>query len=259
MTTITKQCECGTTFEAPEDPEWSFLTPDSCPACTEKRFAEREREQEKIAEQNRANHLALLLQKLDEMTPDRLRTPNIDHPSFNRDLWRKVSAWEPTRERPWLGIIGETGACKTRCAFLRLRQFLTAEIAEWGGYKDAPKFGTVVITGMDFNRYAVEQYSKAKGEPNWLGKSESEGGIASRRLRQARTADLLLFDELGKVRSSAGTIDELFALIDHRTSRNLVTIWTSNTPPERFCTSWPEEYASPGCGRIIEASTVINA
>ena len=54
-------------------------------------------------------------------------------------------------------------------------------------------------------------------------------------------------------------MEALFALIDYRYSRNLVTLWSCNSPPESFCASWPTEFAGPIAGRIIEASTIIQA
>jgi hypothetical protein len=58
------------------------------------------------------------------------------------------------------------------------------------------------------------------------------------------------------VKPTAGTVNEFFDLIDHRSAHNLLTIWTSNTRPEQFCAAWGEEYGAPGAGRIIEASTI---
>jgi hypothetical protein len=54
-------------------------------------------------------------------------------------------------------------------------------------------------------------------------------------------------------------MEALFALIDYRHSRNLVTLWSCNSRPESLCATWPTEFAGPIAGRIVEASTIIEA
>ena len=257
MKTITQKCDCGATFESPEMDGWPGIAEASiCPECTAKARAEEAAE----IQQRKDNLAASLAREVDSLTPPRLRTPDIMHPAFNLALWRKVEAWKPTRERPWLGLIGGTGECKTRCAFLRLRQFALADGQAWHGGRDAPKRDALAISGMDFNRLAVDRYSKEHGKDVGLfGRAVSVGDMASGTLRAARKVDILILDELGKVKSSPGTVEEIFSLIDHRSAHNLITIWTSNTKPEQFCAAWGEEYAAPGCGRILETSTVITA
>jgi hypothetical protein len=260
MKTITKECKCGAAFEttAPLD-EWpDFTAKKQCDACQAKQD-----DGEAVEIQRRKGHLAAsLAQEVQSLTPPRLRTPDTLHPAFNLDLWQKVQAWEPTREKPWLGIIGQTGECKTRCAFLRLHQFAIADAQAWNGLRDVPKLDALAITGMEFNRLVVSQHSKEEARAgSWFctGRGESVGTIASRTLRKARSVDILIFDELGKVKPTAGTVNEIFDLIDYRTSHNEITIWTSNTKPEQFCKAWGEEYSESGFGRILEASIIIMA
>ncbi|HEY8960781.1 MAG TPA: hypothetical protein VIM57_01160 [Luteolibacter sp.] len=78
-------------------------------------------------------------------------------------------------------------------------------------------------------------------------------------LHRIHGADLLLLDELGKVKGTPAVLAELFALLDQRHAENLPTIWTSNTYPETFCASWGEEYSQPSAGRIIECSLIVRA
>lgn len=257
MKTITKECKCGAAFESPEMDGWPGVARTSiCPECTAKTRAEEEAEC-----QRRKDALAAsLAREVDSMTPPRLRTPDTSHPAFNPDLWRKVEAWKPTREKPWLGIIGATGECKTRCAFLRLRQFAIADAQAWHGGRDAPKLDALAITGMEFNKLVVTQHSDAKEQgASSTRSSASVGAVAAGILRKARKVDILILDELGKVKPTPGTVNEIFDLIDHRSAHNLLTIWTSNTPPAQFCAAWGEEYGAPGVGRIVEASIIITA
>lgn len=266
MSTIsktTKQCQCGDEFETTVMEGFPGLTGTHCPPCLARIEQEHEKERaerwERELEAKRAELIARFVGQAVQMTPERLRTPDTTHQAFNADLWRRVLAWKPTREKPWLGIVGATGECKTRCAFLLLRRFAEEDARAWPGHGNQPnKFDAEEITGMDFNRLVVERFSKEQAEGgNFLGRSVNIADLATAQLRSARTADILVFDELGKLKPTAGTVDEIFSLIDYRMKENLITIWTSNSMPESFCARWPEEYAAPGCGRIIEASTII--
>jgi len=253
MNTTTKQCQCGASFE---DHEFD----DMCPACTLKREQKWAAERKKKVAEMREEGRRAMLNCVQSMTPCRLRTPDLAHPDFNPTLWQKVRAWCPTTQHPWLGLIGPTGTCKTRCAYLSLRQFADQCADQWDGEGRAPwELNAVAITGMEFNRWCVERFSKEIGEVRSVGVSKSPADNAAHNLRRARTATRLIFDEMGKVRPTPGTIDELFALIDYRHANNLVTIWTSNREPQVFCTGWPEEYADPAVGRILECSTIIYA
>ncbi|WP_367871657.1 hypothetical protein [Luteolibacter sp. Populi] len=233
-------CACGQSYEAPEKKPPDFLSfldrPECCPACTVRQDAEDDEADRRMEAEQREKQAARNEAAVDRIIPPRLRLTDPADARFNSVLWDQVTAWQPTAEKPWLGLVGETGESKTRCAYLRLRQF-----AREAALAERPFHGAM-ISGMEFARAVVEQY-----------REEGSGKV----LREARTAGILVFDELGKVKATAGVMDELFALIDHRHAHNLVTIWTGNAGPQEFCTAWPEEYAGPGCGRILEASVVV--
>ena len=254
MNLITKSCACGATFETEECQEFRIFEGTQCTACEEKSAEEFRAQQEAEAEMRRKEKRERFVEMADKITPARILQTDVHSPLFNRALWAEVTKWKPTDEKPWLGLVGNPGEAKTRCAFLYLRQY-ALERAD----QDCKYLSCAVISGMDFNRLAVERFSKEKISSGGYGAPVAVAETAASVLREARNARLLLFDELGKVRSSAGTIDELFALLDYRHSENLPTIWTSNRTPEEFCTAWPEEFAGPAAGRIIEASTIIRA
>jgi nucleoside-triphosphatase THEP1 len=160
----------------------------------------------------------------------------------------------PTAEKPWLGLVGEPGASKTRCAYLRLRQLGEEWTRKHGR---PPKFE--IVTGPEFKRYALDRFSKEKVQSTgWMATGTTPvSEIASASLREIKNADVLLFDELGeKIKATPAVIEELFGLIDYRHSENLVTIWTCNSSPEEFCGDWPPEFAGPIAGRVVETSTI---
>jgi DNA replication protein DnaC len=239
---VTVTCACGADFQTVAFRQFPDLHGELCDECLARAEEESAEKQRMQKEQTRRERAAEFQAEVDTRTPERLRATNLDHPEFNLVLWEKVSAWDWSSEKPWLGLVGETGSSKSRIAYLTLRDFARSR-----GERGDKEFSFAVVSGPLFNRLVLSQFSKDTSEE------------AARELRALRNAHVLLFDELGKVRPTPAIIDELFALIDCRHSRNDVTLWTSNTEPEVFCAGWPAEFAHPGAGRIIEASTIFKA
>jgi hypothetical protein len=259
-TTIQQQCPCGQTFDTDHDSSWPTLTETHCAPCratlAEQRKAEQkawEAEQEAIRLEKEA---AAREAEVDEITPERLRLTDTADKRFNADLWAKVQACQPTSEKPWIGLIGEPGECKSRIAFLKLRKIARAH---------GRGFACDFISGVEFGNLVMRQFDRTKATTNtrnggeWRTKETTVGAMAARELQCLREVPFLIFDELGKARPTPATVSELFALVDYRHSHNLVTIWTSNSEPEAFCASWPDEFAGPAAGRILESSTIIRA
>lgn len=242
---IEKTCACGANFTCQRE-EWRFHEPTACAPCTA-RIAEEKREREEAAAAEELRSLVERAERaIDKVTPPRFRATDPRRPEFNLPLWRKVEAWKPTDDRPWLGLIGSTGTCKTRSAFLRMKSILV-ETATTMRLEFRPSVD--VINGPDFGTLVLQKFSDDR----------TAGRTASARISEMSKAQLLLFDELGKVRGTPAIVEMLFAVLDYRHARNLVTLWTSNRAPDEFCQGWPEEYAGPLGGRIIECSTIIQS
>lgn len=208
---------------------------------------EKAREQKRIADENAEKFGALSIQRdaalkaIELATPERYKGTDIDHPTFNRDLWSQVQNWKPTKIKPWIGIVGsESGMCKTRAAFLLLRKV----VAESNGY-----FGFEIITSYDFKRAALSQYLRNQDEED------------SPRDLLARLADCdnLLLDDIGKAKHTPAVAEELFTIVDHRYANLLPVIWTSNCHPKEFAADIADkELAGPMVGRIMECSLIID-
>lgn len=183
------------------------------------------------------------LRALDAVTPPRIRATDPAHPEFNAALWERVQDWKMTVERPWLGLVGPTGTSKTRIIYLALRQVARADAA--AGRTFEPRW----TDGPTFSRSVLAQF---RG-------TDEQRVAAVEILDRVRGADVLVFDELGKVQASSAVVAEAFALIDHRHARNKLTVWTSNRSPQEACATWGEEYAATTAGRILEASTIFKA
>lgn len=180
-----------------------------------------------------------------DATPARYRLTDASHAAFNAKLWEHVKAWWPTAERPWLGLSGAPGKCKTRCAFLMLREILIGSIHPPSHPDQGVRLQTFkAISAARFQETVMAQFSD---------ESKSD---AVEFLRQLKTADVLLFDDLGKQRSSPAVTSELFALLDSRHANNLTTIWTSNLSAEGITAGMPEDFAAPLAGRIVECSQI---
>lgn len=241
---IEKTCECGATFSCESERSyWPF-----CDKCSERRDEEVRRSREARAIEERRHAIDLARHRIDRITPDRYRATETGSPDFNLPLWQKIDSWSPTDERPWLGLVGPTGTCKTRCAFLLARD-LAVVAATRSERPSVFNLSVETVTGPEFGRIVLENFSG----------DQTTAREAAKRIRELTRTSLLLFDELGKVRGTPAITEAIFSLLNHRHAENLCTIWTSNRPPEEFCRSWPEEFAGPTAGRIVECSTIVES
>lgn len=123
------------------------------------------------------------------------------------------------------------------------------------------QFEPALIDGPAFGKLALAQFSDRSSEGSqqpWSSPSRMRLSPA-RRLQFLKATEILFSDELGKVRPTPVILEELFALIDHRHSHNLFTIWASNRLPTHAFSEWNEEYAAPIAGRIVEISDIFAA
>lgn len=225
-----------------------------CQPARDLKWAE-EAEVERISKEKeeKAAHVVKVSAFWDDMIPPRIADSDLSHPEFRKGLHEKASQWRPSKAKPWLGIVGLKGCCKTRIAVLRLKQAMIDEEHidrrdyEMHGWHSGPSLKSpFFITSYEFSRSVVDQYSKEK----------SESKKAKEILQNANSAKWLVFDDLGKAKATPAVVSTLFALIDHRHSYNMPTIWTANSTPEEFCEGMPEDVAGPLVRRLKEASTL---
>jgi hypothetical protein len=186
-------------------------------------------------------------ERLRDITPARYQATDVQNPAFNVKLWEVVHEWEPTEDRPWLGLSGVPGKCKTRCAFLKFREIVLGMTRppgnpEWG--VSTPTFKA--LSASRFQQRVMDQFED----------STKRDALAS--LHEIKTAEVLFFDDLGKQRNTPTNTTALFEILDFRHAHNLVTIWTSNTTPEGITAGMPEDFAAPLAGRIIECSKIFS-
>lgn len=257
MRTETITCQqCQSTFEwltsyDPEDALYRLLKPTLCKPCFDIEAEEEERgireRKGRELKEGIDNYIALIQGKI----PPLFRSTDIDHPRFNRRAWEKLKTWRPTPEKPWLGLIGGTGTCKSRIAYR-----LALDIArEWAADGSSPKVVFTPaheITAATWAQFGGRQHDT---RPSWDERTPAQQARGF--LDAVREADLLLIDDLGKGRLSPAVAAELFALIDHRYVNQLPTLWTANSTPEEIAASLTEDMGAPLAGRLNDSSRII--
>lgn len=257
--------DCGKTFDwetdyQPEDPLYSCFQPTRCETCEavrdeQIRLANLEEEQAKLAAR-----VARFIDRVHDMIPPLFQKTDIAHPRFNGAVWHKIKSWRPTSEKPWMGLIGPTGTSKSRMAHL-LAMDIARDIAErhfaesGNGTHREPR--VVFATSYEIGDAALAQYSTIQHATRRAYDERSPAQAARGFLDRLRSADLLVFDDLGKGRLTPAVCAELFAIIDHRYASLLPTIWTANSTPSEIASSMPQDIGPPFAGRLHDSSRIV--
>ncbi len=219
-----RKCDqCGQSFLPPDKNIWE------CPACSKRR-----------SDESAARNLDTIKARFLAATPARMRNTDTQHPGFSKNAWPLIRDHKFTSEKPWLGLVGETGCCKTRMVFLRAEIGLVKMTTA----KRVPTFE--IITGYEFAETVMLSFSDATKE------------AACDRLDKLRYADLLILDDVDKARMTPAIASEFFALVDARHRDDAMMLWTANIPPEQFTAGMAASMAAPCAGRINDSSTIFN-
>lgn len=150
--------------------------------------------------------------------PKEYRDTTTSHPDYrvriekhrNAQEWLRGKWIDGQPRRLFLGITGPSGLCKTRIAALMVKRLI------WDGMR------VLWLNSSRFQWACQHQFDDAvKGEANtWL--------------RRYRAASWLIFDDIGSLKSSEIVADELYSLLEHRTSLQMPMIWTSNEEIEEM-------------------------
>lgn len=258
-------CSCGKPFEWEHnhsDRKWAdLLRPTDCPECCQKleedNHRQRQLHEQEVATEALQTALETTKAKLCDMTPPRYQLTDVKHPAFNRELWRQVKDWKPSDELPFLGLVGESGACKTRIGFALFKRLVIGQVKPREGDSHpvrimVPTFMALTSTGLA--RLVGAQFATTGHRDLW---DNDARGDARANLDRIRVADFVLLDDLGKAKNTPAVAAELFAIIDHRHAHNLPTIWTANSTPEEIVQGMSADMAGPLAGRLIECSNLI--
>jgi DNA replication protein DnaC len=144
--------------------------------------------------------------------PQEYRETDPKHPDFPRRIAKLAIGWlngewysDPAENRRLcLGLVGASGVCKSRvAAMVSKRIIFEGDRVLW-------------LNSSRFQWACQNQYDDAT-------KHE-----AKEILSNARSAPWLIFDDIGSLKSTEVISDQLYGLLEHRTSCGLPMIWTSN-------------------------------
>jgi DNA replication protein DnaC len=251
-TTITKTCDrCSIEFQTEpciiNGTDYSSTTCDSCETIAQVERATAAAEARRIADSERLDrNLTKLRQELSEATPSLFRGTDRNHPAFNRDRLAAIGKFQPTPEKPWLGLIGTPGKCKSRIAHLLAVEYLES-------ITTASKVpSSIFVAGYQITAAVAKLHDYRDGGAYACDARDS--------LDQLHRVDLLLIDDIGKGGMAQALATEMLAVIDSRYSRQLPTIWTSNSRPEEIAAGmrgdFAEDMRGPFAGRLVESSKI---
>ncbi|WP_432937402.1 ATP-binding protein [Marinactinospora thermotolerans] len=165
------------------------------------------------------------LTKFERATPPRYLTASTDHP--------KVCAWADqvaadVSQAPSLLLWGGTGTGKTHAAFGAVRRVALA---------GPGRFGFLATTFPDL--YAALRPG--------AGTSEEREQV----MRRVLSVPILLLDDLGTTAASLWTEETTYRIVNHRYTRMLPVVITTNEPPARL----PELLGDRIASRLIEMTT----
>ncbi len=179
--TVQLTCACGREFEFQRFDGVDLAAPDCCQGCT----TEHE-------EKERSKQVA---QRINAKVPPAYR--NNDLTKFPPE-WARIKEWQPKQDGQGLGLIGDTGKCKTRMVFeMLVRQRLRFDY----------------ITGFGLQLAAQEKW-----------KDDAQRA----KLATLRKSKVLVIDDLGKQRWTEAGEAEVFDIVEERTSHLRPIIFTSN-------------------------------
>lgn len=170
--------------------------------------------------------------------PPRLIATNTNHDRFNDRAWRAIQKWTPTDEAPWLGLVGASGKCKSRIALM------TAPLILQGIGSGRPTFK--FLTGYELAQLATGLY---------VGDEHARAKTAEK-IADAKSATLLLLDDMDKTRFTPNIAEVFFSVIDHRHGRNMRMIWTANTNAEEIGKLMPPQFGDAFAGRLLDTSRI---
>jgi DNA replication protein DnaC len=199
-----------------------------CDACAARIDAEVEAQMRQSRREEREAKVRAML------PPDLLETDE-NHPDFNRPLWRAVSAWRPSPEAFWLGLVGPAGRCKTRCLALAAKASIL-------------RGNRVVWTTA--NRLLEAAHDRSN-------KDRQIATMAREHLADCLHAGVLVLDDLGKNEWTNAFESQFFQILDHRKNHKLPLLFSSNAHPEQFSMCLSDLNREPIIGRLQDRTTLV--
>lgn len=146
-----------------------------------------------------------------------------------------IQRWAYNDDGIGVGIIGAPGKCKTRLIYeLGRRIHMDKKKVKAISSTDFSALCSGMFTGSDDNREHCEDS-----------------------LHRIKTADFLIFDDIGKQKFTERVEMEFFGLLELRTSYLLPTFWTANAGSKELSAMMSRDRAEAIIRRLTEFSTII--
>lgn len=145
-----------------------------------------------------------------ETVPEEYRDTLTTHQDYPHHVHKAAMLWLKNRftikepeTRLFFGLIGGSGLCKTRVVSQMVKRLI------WHDHR--PKW----MNAYEFQWSCQNQFSKRAEE-------------AEKNLRSYLDAEVLIFDDLGALKSTETIVDNFYRLLEHRKNKKMPMIWTSN-------------------------------
>lgn len=130
-------------------------------------------------------------------------------------------------------LAGETGRCKTRCAWLLIKRLIVED-----------GLSVVTFDSVGFGRELERRYREEDDVTGWLD-------------RLGTGVEVVFFDDLGKLKITERVETELFGVIDQRSSHELPIIATTNDHGDTLSARMSDNRGAPLIRRLREFCTAI--
>lgn len=186
-----------------------------------------------------AAHRAQVIRQFRATVPAEYVATDLSHPDYPRaTVHAQAFEWLNSTDsdrRPWIGLIGKSGTCKTRVISQLVKLYL------W------EKRSVCWMNSARFQWAAQHQFSDERD--------------AARTLARARQCDVLVFDDIGSLKGSEAVSDALYDVLESRSSHRRPMLWTSNEQIDQMLVGKATEIARTrnlsrlgGYSRIIPVS-----
>jgi len=176
----------------------------------------------------------------ERVVPAEYRKTDVEYPDYPKPIHAACLAWIKgdglldQEHLLFLGLLGESGICKTRIASQMVKRYI------WNGEQ------VLWVNSSQFQWACQNQFN------------DHEKVEATKWLKQCRYASVLVLDDIGSLKSTEIVSDNLYNLLEYRTTHGLPMIWTSNESLDEMLPKLGEKPRKRSISRLAGFSNMIN-